>query len=360
MTHLIEKQTVELRLKRPDDAFELQQRMSAFCNNKLMPALETLFNRLAPEHKHIQLDELVIDLGIISEKNLLSNDFLDAILRQIESQINTQIIENQSITIYEQATNVFKQWLYFLENGRLPWYAHGLPPNFVIDIPPILARSEAAIVELRQLMLQQPTTLNRLIRQHKTAFLALLTGIYTGSIHTELVEIATALRDFKGHNSVETFWTFVFKRVILQREKWTATDLVVQTLGELLDFFAKNAQNAPKNAHFPSKKDINAANDVTTVKNSDNTEGSVLRDLLPDNFPFLAKTEAFLRENEPNNAWILREKIAQNTKKNIDFLSKVILFAFNELLDLLFFNTFFSLFLITKSISLYNSLLCRA
>ena len=300
MTHLIEKQTIELRLKRPDDAFELQQRMSAFCNNQLMPALENLFNRLAPVHKHIRLDKLEIDLGRVSENKLMSNDFLENILQQIERNIEAQILDNQAIVIQEQETNVFKEWLYFLENGRLPWFSHGLPPNFEKEIPPILARSETAIVELRYLLMQQPNALNRLIRQHKTAFLALITGIFTASVQSELVEMDTALRQFKGQNEVEKYWHLVFKRVIFQREKWSAMDLIVRTLGDLLDSLAKNAKNV-------REKDTISSNKADFFKN---TEGSILRDLLPNNFPFLAKTEAFLRENQPNNAWILREKAA--------------------------------------------------
>ena len=229
MTHLIEKQTIELRLKRADDAFELQQRMSAFCNNQLMPVLEDLFNRLAPAHKHIRLDKLEIDLGKVSENKLMSNDFLDNILQQIERAIEAQILDNQAVVIQEQETNVFKEWLYFLENGRLPWFSHGLPPNFETEIPPILARSEAAISELRHLLMQQPNALNRLIRQHKTAFLALITGIFTASVQSELVEIDKALREFKGQNEVEAYWILVFKRVIFQREKWTAMDLIIRT-----------------------------------------------------------------------------------------------------------------------------------
>ena len=312
MTHLIEKQTVELRLKRADDAFELQQRMSAFCNNQLMPALENLFNRLAPAHKHIRLDELVIDLGKVSENKLMSNDFLDNILQQIERKIEAQILNNQAIVIQEQETNVFKMWLYFLENGRLPWFSHGLPPNFETDIPPILARSEAAILELRHLLMQQPNALNRLIRQHKTAFLALITGIFTASVQSELVEIDKALRQFEGQNEVETYWHLVFKRVIFQREKWAATDLIVRTLGDFLGFLAKNAKNI-------EKKDTISSENVDFFKN---TEGSILRDLLPDNFPFLIETETFLREKQPNNAWILREKAADEAQIAAAFLSK--------------------------------------
>ena len=322
MTHLIEKQTVELRLKRADDAFELQQRMSAFCNNQLMPALENLFNRLAPAHKHIRLDKLEIDLGKVSENKLMSKDFLDNILQQIERAIEMQILDNQAIVIQEQETNVFKMWLYFLENGRLPWYSHGLPPNFETDIPPILARSEAAILELRYLLMQQPNALNRLIRQHKTAFLALITGIFTASVQSKLVEIDKALREFKGQNEVETYWHLVFKRVIFQREKWTATDLIVRTLGDFLDFLAKKRENITRTANFSPKKDIMTRNNADFAKTSADTEGSILRDLLPDNFPFLAKTETFLREKQPNNAWILREKAAHDTQIKAVFLAK--------------------------------------
>ena len=322
MTHLIEKQTVELRLKRADDAFELQQRMSAFCNNQLMPALENLFNRLAPAHKHIRLDKLVIDLGNVPQNKLMSKDFLDNILQQIERKIEAQILDNQAIVIQEQETNVFKEWLYFLENGRLPWFSHGLPPNFETEIPAILARSEAAILELRHLLIQQPNALNRLIRQHKTAFLALITGIFTASVQSELVEIDKALRQFKGQNEVETYWHLVFKRVIFQREKWTATDLIVRTLGDFLDFLAKKRENITETANFSPKKDITTRNKVDFAKTSADTERSILRDLLPDDFPFLAKTEAFLREKQPNNAWILREKAADDAQIAAAFLSK--------------------------------------
>ena len=241
MTHLIEKQTIELHLAKADNAFVLQHAVSAFCHNQLMPTLDTLFSRIAPSHRRIRLSELVIDLGNVSEQTLLTTAFLENIIAQAEQQIEASVRDNpmEIIGTYED-TNVFVQWLYFLENGRLPWYSYGKSPNFEAEVPKVLARSEAAVVQLQGLVKRQPTALQRLIRQHNAAFLALIAGLYTGSVQTNLAIVADALGKFVGRNSVEVFWQAVFKQVILLREKWSVSDLIARTLGELLDAFARH------------------------------------------------------------------------------------------------------------------------
>ena len=236
MTHLIEKQIIELRLTSTKNAFELQQKVSTFCSAQLMPALDDLFSRLAPMHTHIRIDELVIDLGTISEKDMLSNVFLQEILARIERTIQAQIRDNPERTVRtDKETDVFLKWLYFLENGRLPWFSRGTPPSFEADVPKVLAQSEAAIVQLRSLLMQQPTALQRLIQQHPPTFLALIAGLYTGRIQTDLVQVAAALEHFVNRESAQFFWNKVFKRVIFIREKWTVRDVIVHTLGDLLN-----------------------------------------------------------------------------------------------------------------------------
>jgi hypothetical protein len=328
MQHLIEKQTVELRLARAENAFELQQKVSAFCNNQLMPALDDLFSRLAPEEKHVRLDELVIDLGFIAEMQLGNTAFLEKIIAQIERAIETKLRDNpERVVVQHKETNVFTVWLYFLENGRLPWYVHGLPPDFKAEIPRVLAKNDAAIVELRSLLTREPTALNRLIRQHDAAFLALIAGLYTGSVQTDLVQVAEALQQFIGQNSVEIYWQSVFKRGILLREKWSARDLIVRTLGEILDSLAKSA-GAKMGTHDAfansgkgfANREQTFDNQGNSGENSPNTEGSLLRDLLPDGFPFLIETEAFLTREQPNNAWVLRQKAAAETQIQVAFL----------------------------------------
>jgi hypothetical protein len=293
MTHLIEKQIVELRLSHTKDAFEIQQKVSAFCNNQLMPALDDLFSRLAPQHTHIRLDELVIDLGKISEKNLTSKDFLPFILAEIERKIVAQMQDNpEKVVIRNEEKEVFAQWFYFLETGRLPWYAHGISPNFEGEIPKVLARSEAAIVQLRSLLMQHPDALQRLIFQHKSAFLALIAGVYTGKVQTDLVKLVEALPQLSEQKFMTLFWQSVFKHVIFLRAQWASSDLIVRAFGELLTVLAQ----AP-NMLIPDE----------------NTEGGIFL-LIPNDFPFLKETEDFLMQTQSQNAWIIRKQAIETAK----------------------------------------------
>ena len=337
MTHLIEKQTIELRLAKAENAFALQHAVSAFCRNRLMPALDDLFSQLAPSHRRIRLSELVIDLGNVSEKTLLTTAFLEKIIAQAEQQIEASVRDNPTAIVGTfEDTNVFVQWLYFLENGRLPWYAHGKPPNFEAEVPKVLARSEAAVVQLQGLMKRQPTALQRLIRQHDAAFLARVAGLYTGSVQADLALVADGLGRFLGQNSVEMFWQLVFKQSLLLREKWSAVDLITQSLGELLDAFAtrKMGQTGSREAFVNHQKALDiyrknlekgsnaTQNPKLKTQNLKNTEGVTLRDILPDGFPFLLETEAFLRTYQPNNAWILREQAVNNALMSDDLSLK--------------------------------------
>ena len=335
MTHLIEKQTIELHLAKADNAFVLQHAVSAFCHNQLMPTLDTLFSRIAPSHRRIRLSELVIDLGNVSEQTLLTTAFLETIIAQAEQQIEASVRDNPTAIVgtYED-TNVFVQWLYFLENGRLPWYAHGKPLNFEAEVPKVLARSEAAVVQLQGLVKRQPTALQRLIRQHDAAFLALVAGLYTGSVQTDLATVANALERFVGRNSVEQFWQLVFKQVIGLREKWSASDLIARTLGELLDAFARHKMNqtGSREAFASHQKTLDnyqksLGKSIDRLEKSEKslrgieaTEGVTLRDILPEAFPFLVETEAFLRTYQPNNAWIQREKAVHDALMRDGFL----------------------------------------
>jgi hypothetical protein len=209
--------------------------------------------------------------------------FLQEILARVERAIQAQIWDNPERAVTtDKETDVFVQWLYFLEHGRLPWFSQGAPPLFEAHVPNILAQSEAAIVQLRSLLMQQPMALQRLIQQHSPTFLALITGLYTGMVQTDLVQVASALERLVNQETAQFFWHKVFKRVIFIREKWTAKDLIVHTLGDVLN----------------------------TLVRHELIDDNNLKEILSPDFPFLEATEAFLIHQQPYNAWILRQQAA--------------------------------------------------
>ncbi|HOY16500.1 MAG TPA: contractile injection system tape measure protein, partial [Haliscomenobacter sp.] len=64
--HVILKQTLQLQISRRDNHLALQQRFLRLVEEKLMPRLEPVFDRLVGPDEWVELDELAIDLGCLA------------------------------------------------------------------------------------------------------------------------------------------------------------------------------------------------------------------------------------------------------------------------------------------------------
>jgi hypothetical protein len=136
--HIIQKQSVDVVITPGIDAFVFKDVLSDFCNEKLLPAIEKLFDKRSPKNKTLHADKLVIDVGEISLDNWeeifvervidqltkciadvkvdsqdnLRNDEMELFMDGMEKNTLRQISEEESLT---------QSILYFLENGYLPW-----------------------------------------------------------------------------------------------------------------------------------------------------------------------------------------------------------------------------------------------
>ena len=116
-------------------AHSIQNNIDVFLKNELFPRLETLFDEYEFHGEIIRFDELALDLSVLK-----GNDFSqlpDEIYRQLKEKIDRQIPikkkpkngfdensepEKPTVRRVSAAQNSGNVFLFFLENGYLPWY----------------------------------------------------------------------------------------------------------------------------------------------------------------------------------------------------------------------------------------------
>ena len=78
-------------LNKKSDAFRMQQTMSAYYRHKVLPVLESIFNELSHKDEIIHIDHLEIDLGEVSEDEIIQDDWAVYMRSFIIEQLNAQI-----------------------------------------------------------------------------------------------------------------------------------------------------------------------------------------------------------------------------------------------------------------------------
>ena len=141
--HIIERQVLEVEMENPPDAFQFRNRLGEVFHDKILPRLERLFDEMGNGNKLIRVNELNIDVGNISSSNW-EEELTEKALYKIRQSLNLENpgrIEstffpdkpvNQDIAIPRETRKVtnpskttdYKEiFTFFLQTGRLPWYA---------------------------------------------------------------------------------------------------------------------------------------------------------------------------------------------------------------------------------------------
>jgi len=139
MRHLIKKQVIELKLDTDIDIFSVQDRANRFYYDTILPALEKILNGLTDESHIIQMETLEIDLGAITWGDNQDSIKMNEIYRKIENaalKAVRQLRENSQMKGFRETgsinpektigLNAFEAWLYYMQNGYLPWNVNGV------------------------------------------------------------------------------------------------------------------------------------------------------------------------------------------------------------------------------------------
>ncbi len=250
MGHLITRQLFELKTGSSRNAFRLQHELSGLFWRAVAPELERIFDRLAPPDTLVRIDKLEIDLGQLSEEDLLAGKFLPHLSRLLEEAASKAIREQgPGIQRLSAAEGHFEQWLGFLKSGFLPWEGRRPEPGWQEGVKETLARSSLAVEQLSRLAERNRQALQRLALQHPPEFLAALAELFTG--HKQdvlpgasrewqmLPELSSALADafsVKDYPRREfLFWMEVMQAVILRRQKITGERLVEKAMKAMVE-----------------------------------------------------------------------------------------------------------------------------
>ena len=214
MKHIIRTQVLELNIDQQLDAFDIQHRMSMLYHNELLPALEKLFNALSDGDHDIIIDKLELDLGPITEKSFADRTCIQQWISGMEEQLQqiTRIQPGQpsaaQVIRRPRSRSVFRQWLYYMQRGYLPWNATTPDQLWHEQVLESAATDYHCAEELRQLISSNPVAAERIAIQHDETFLVHLAEILTAKkqeqLSTYLQEIATAIHS-ATHQTIQVF-----------------------------------------------------------------------------------------------------------------------------------------------------------
>ena len=189
MRHIIKKQIIELSLDKRLNYFHVQQQVSDRYWNEIVPILEKSFDAISSEDKVIEIDRLELDLGIITEKELRSGEFITDVKKRIEETIAATVnpqSSQYSVKSRDRKLGVFDQWLYYMDRGYLAWNSDKPGDKWRSDVLETVRNDPGSRLTLRNKIIESQDFLNRLVNVHDTGFLNSITEIYSSVKHENL------------------------------------------------------------------------------------------------------------------------------------------------------------------------------
>ncbi len=223
MKHMIGKQIIELQLSRDQEASSMQNKFSQMYWQEMIPAMEALFNDLTTEEELIQIDRLEIDLGILSTNELQKDLLIPRLKKEIENWFQNNKGHQSKIQRSPLRKGIFEKWLFFLENGFLPWSMQDMPDNWQTAILETFRVNPVASQNVQILVSQNTYAQKRLIQQYEPEFLQQLIEIFSTKKQEALLSF---VQSFPALEDVEEFWTFAVNQILVQQKKWDAKTLM--------------------------------------------------------------------------------------------------------------------------------------
>lgn len=136
--HIIEKVYLEVNTTSENSAYYIKNNVDSFLKDNLLLKIEELINRYDLEDKIFRFDKIVLDISIQEWDNKL--DITGELIKQLNKKIiyskigdkkipgqtfRTETLHNESkLQSLKKTKNEEEIFLFFLENGFLPWYGN--------------------------------------------------------------------------------------------------------------------------------------------------------------------------------------------------------------------------------------------
>ena len=252
MRHVIRKQVIDIQTDSAGGNYHLQQEISGYYQRVIVPALEKIFDELSDEDQVITFDHLEIDIRLIrkAETNeFISVEELYPLLRQqLEGHIR-ETKENESYSHFFRseggislkktpAVHAFEQWLYYMQNGVLPWNAYNTKEVIQTSVLESLSTKLHAVDHLAENVRNHPTIALRIIRLHEEKFRVNLIAALTAKNQDALPELIHRLKDFFPYSEQqkvsEELWVHVLLGISENNNQQDTTKLVLQAFEKMV------------------------------------------------------------------------------------------------------------------------------
>ena len=144
----------------------------------------------------IQLDKLEFDIGTISLTEIENGTWVNILKNKISetlSKIHSGNTLGQAATGVAKPISIFRQWLFYMENGYLPWNAKVFDKSMNDEVLSALSGDFNCAVELRKAISRNATIAERIIFNHQENFAISLSEALTAEVQLKLPEIIAEL-----------------------------------------------------------------------------------------------------------------------------------------------------------------------
>ncbi|WP_419698356.1 contractile injection system tape measure protein [Mucilaginibacter sp. NFX135] len=326
-SHIVHRQQVTLNLPKREEALVFQNRVSDLLRNELSASMEAIFDELFPTTDIIRIDSLHLDLGKIEAHNFeqeFKTHFIKELRKILPSKKNELADKEQALSPKQSSIKAF---IYFLENGYLPWYS---PVKNMTDwgneIITAFSDSEKKASHFFNWFcdnyVDNPVILQRLILQFSNTFLEKLFSIIAPGINESWSLIYSDLEIFITHCVKkdlpvrEQIWMCVFHALLspefLENNKASSntknSKRIIKTLNLLVDRFNISSQEVT----------IVLENKLKRLLQTD-----VVKNALQDLKSFLKSKESFRNDTEDKTVIDRRKETeVNNDYENIEEIRK--------------------------------------
>ncbi|MEO9146842.1 MAG: contractile injection system tape measure protein [Ginsengibacter sp.] len=274
MQHIIKKQIIDLSLSKGLDAFHIQQRVSDYYFTKIVPLLQEAFDSASTDDEIVNIDNLVIELGTITEKEIGKGGWEEKVFKNITEQlisIKHGISSGVKVTKEKSALSISGQWIFYMQHGYLPWNVLQINQDWYDEVLETFASDTVAISNLRNLIKMHPGSVRRIVFQNTTHFLKSLIETLTAEnqdvlpqLIKELAQIIFSSGNNKKHidslqQEEKRLWGYVLQLATSSETKLTSGPDSYRNVDLLLiHHFSIRQLSAKKVKEFLKKNQIDS------------------------------------------------------------------------------------------------------
>ena len=174
--HIIERQLFEINMVDRNNPSQVKEKLSSYCSQKLLPAIETLFDKQVKSDRIYRAGRIVIDVGrlpVENWENRLIEHVLDKLSFYLSSAVSvsgttdsaTMTEESNVMVGVKKEEEIIESVFRFLETGTLPWYS-SIRNNKDLDEAFLeITREKAVLENLIRLFQKNKNVLERFVMQ---------------------------------------------------------------------------------------------------------------------------------------------------------------------------------------------------